>query len=493
MTLRPYQEQVLEDLLRQLRAQVLVTGDAWRAGTGAHPASAVLQMATGAGKTHLASELIRRTLLGELQDLLPQVLGQPLRVQFWADLREITTDTMERLALSGLPVGVIAASAPPSLVRPDAPVQVVQQQTVLRRYKDRGELPPRPDLLILDEAHGCCADELDRGLRALDPLLLIGLTATPSRGDGRGLGRTFRSLVQGPQTAELQQSGHLVPCDVIAPSSGYLERGLALDPVEAYRQHCLPFTPEGDGGQFPRKSRALVFCGDGQARRTAEAFAAGDVPAEVLAADTRPALRTTQRARLQSGELLVLCTVDCAIKGWDCPAVDTVILARGVGVPGIYLQMVGRALRPDPSSGKRRARLIDLRGSCYLHGLPEEERVWSLGDEAVQLRTATAAYSRCGSCLWLGPARKAGSLCPRCQAPLGRPIKPPRVRRAQTLQRVQDLPLEQRRRKYEKGLRWQLQRSARGRGLPEHAVQTWVESKVRDQMSAWDRRQRGDR
>lgn len=493
MGLRAYQEDLLRRLARTLAALPPAPLDDFRRGAGPHPCSATAQMATGGGKTHMAAELLRRY----------HQRNPGRRSAFVDDLIEITSDTVARFRRAGLDVGMVAASAPAELVRPDAQVQVCQLQTLVAR----GEMPPA-DLVIWDEAHGIEADDAQRLVRAWAPGMLIGLTATPSRGDGKGLGRTFKVLVPGPQTAWLQKHGacpgcgaelpvgphrcdpeveyqvapYLVPIEVIAPSSTYLESGVAMDPVAAYRRFCATRLPLG------RPSRALVFCADGQARATVQAFEEAGVAAELLAGDTKRKVRATQRDRLAAGQLLVLCTVDCATKGWDCPAVDTVILTRGVQVPGVFLQMVGRALRPDPTTDKTRARLIDLRGVVYLHGLPDEDRVWSLADEAVTLAKDTVSYSRCGACLWLGPARPSGSPCPRCEALLGRPVKPLRVLRAEKLKRLEAMPIEARVKAY----RAAMQRRAEiiASRMPEHRRAVWVENWVGNVVQTFEERLR---
>jgi len=464
--LRPYQEAFVHDILASLRLQDderCPWSPVWPAGE-AHPCSVVGQVATGGGKTHSAGELVRLALAGALPGVHT--------VAFWADLREITSDTVDRFRAAGLQVGVHAAGHASTA----EPVQVVQVQTATRRLK-AGTNPPAADLLILDEAHICEAVDLAAALRAAAPRYLVGLTATPSRGDGKGLGRTFTRLVQGPQTGALQADGYLVPCEVICPARGYLPRGLAMHPAEAVARHALP----GD------KRRVLVFCADGEARPTAAACAAAGYSAEVLAAETHPKVRATQRARLAGGELQVLCTVDCAVKGWDCPAVDTVVLARGVSVPGVYLQMIGRALRPSP--GKERATIIDLRGNVWLHGLPEEPRRWSLGDEAVvqQATGAFAALQACRGCAWLGPAQGPFRPCPRCGANLGAAIKPQVVLKAEKMAKLAKLTPADRRKAVERSTRAALSRNAWK--VPRHARDLWVNKKVEAAMAAYDAKQ----
>ena len=470
MALRPYQMELIdrtfEVLLRkweQAEIDAPIPGPLphyWGA-EGPHPISAIVQMATGGGKTHSMLTLIHSFLCGSapLGQQAREALGRPLRAAFLADLIEINDDTYYRFAGGGLDVGMVAASAPAAWCRPAAPVQVCQVQTLTRG----GEVPPA-DLLILDEAHISEAAQLQELLRRWNPLVLVGPTATPSRGDGRGLGNTFAELVAGPQTGWLQQHGqcaicgtettpgvcpkcpfsliqpYLVDCEVIAPAPKYLERGLARDPVLAYR---------GLGWRGTRPSRAIVFCQDtAHAKKVAASFESAGIAVERVGAATARAARRGLRGRLERGETLVMVSVDVGIKGLDAPCLDTVIIARGVQVPGIFLQMIGRVLRPDGSTGKEKARVIDLRGCVYLHGLPQEDRVWSLGEDPIRRANPAAAFARCPSCLglWSPPV----PTCPSCGAAIRgtNVIRPPHVLREQKMARVAEMSPEQRRDAY---------------------------------------------
>lgn len=463
MILRPYQERVLSQLtqtIAALRKQVQPVAP-FIQGKGPHPCGIVAQMATGAGKTATATTFIKRFLTE----------NPGATAQFWADLKEINNDTLHRFQAAGLDAGLIAASAQPHQRKPGARVQVVQVQTATAKIRNASAHVAPCDLLILDEAHICEQAELQATLRAHPPHVLIGITATPSRGDGKGMSNTFVRLIQGPQTAELQRGGYLVGCDLICPARGFLGDALAMEPARAYVEHA----PAVAG----RKSRAIIFCGDtAHAKKVAGDLREMGIPAEQIGATTRPEVRKGIRERLLTGETLCMVTVDVGVKGLDAPVIDTVIIARGVTVPGVYLQMIGRALRPHPETRKTRARVIDLRGCVYLHGLPEEERVWSLSGEAVRLAKAIQGYARCEKCAWLGLS--GPSACPRCGTPLGRPEKPPRVLKAEKLAKLDGMSPEQRRQRYEAAMRWQLSRRA------GHAPKSWHDKKIAEAMIKYD-------
>lgn len=119
------------------------------------------------------------------------------------------------------------------------------------------------------------------------------------------------------------------------------------------------------------------------------------------------------------------------IEGFDCPPIETVILARAFGVAGSYLQAIGRGLRPSPATGKTRCTVLDLRGAVNLHGLPDEERRWSLDGKAVVRTEPLKALRRCAEGLAIF---RPTPTCPRCGA---KAVAAPKVPR--TLNRAEKL------------------------------------------------------
>ena len=359
-----------------------------------------LQLPTGAGKTHCAAV-----------GIIAPTLARGRRVIFLADLEEILLDTVGRLRAMGIPAAAILGGRAED---PGAPVQVASQQT-LASWMERGvEIPPA-DRVILDECHGAPA----RTTRALLGLLrsrgalLLGLTATPARGDGQPLDE-FDTLVCGPQPRELVDAGALVPCEVLAPPG--MQEGLAMDPVEAVLtlgadRRCVVFAPHGAEAK----------------RIAADLRTAGHVTEAVLEG-TPPDVRRGVRARLLSGETRHVVTCRALVKGFDAPVLDCAVLTSP-GTIVSYLQSCGRVLRPHPASGKRDALIIDLRGAVYAHGLPLDDRSWSLAGE--QGRSGTereAGLRRCRACHAIFPPR---TVCPRCGSTLIADPRPMRVQRAE--------------------------------------------------------------
>lgn len=335
----------------------------------------VMQLPTGGGKTATASEVIRGAV------------AKGNRVVFAAHLDALLDDTSDRLSAAGISHGIVQADWPAD---PTAPVQVASTATL----HSRGERPPA-DLLILDECHRAMATTVRAILKAYPQADILGLTATPQRGDGKPLRDVFECIVCGPPVHELVGRGYLVPSIVYSPPSP-ISGGLAMDPVEALERYA-PGAP------------AMVFCSDAaQAATVSERIGPR---ARLILGDTPRDDRRDARKRLEGGENLALVGCGVFLEGWDSPRVSAVVLARAFGTVGAFLQGCGRALRPAP--GKTFATLIDLAGAAVLHGLPEDERRWTIGG-VCRVGRALKPLARCGACFAVfasGPTK-----CPRCYA-----------------------------------------------------------------------------
>lgn len=411
--LRPYQIDAIERVQAAYRE-------------GAH--AVCLQLPTGAGKTHLAA----------LGVIAPTVARQR-RVIFLADLEEIILDTTTRLRELGIPAASILAGRAED---PTAPVQVASQQTLVSWLKREREIPPA-DRVILDECHGAAARttrELLTLLRSRGALLL-GLTATPARGDGLPLDE-FDTLICGPQPEELVAVGALVPCEVLAPPE--MQEGIAMDPAEVILGGHEPSstTPLAHG------RRCVIFApGGATAKQLAATLSAHGQITEAVLDSTPSETRRSLRDRLLSGETRHVVTCRALVKGFDAPVLDCAVLTAP-GTIVSYLQSVGRVLRPHPASGKRDALVIDLRGAVYAHGLPLDARSWSLA--GAQGRSGTdrvAGLRRCNACHAIFPPR---TVCPRCGSSLIADPRPLRVQRAEMFA-ASGIPVAERARRYVEG------------------------------------------
>lgn len=412
--LRPYQR----DLIARAQA-------AYRDGLR----SVLVQCPTGGGKTYLCARGV----------IAPSVaMGR--RVVFVADLEEIVEDTADRLRSLSLPVGVVKAGRPSD---PTAPVQVCSLQTLARRL---GDLPPA-DRVILDEAHIAGARTVRELLTHYRGGLVWGTTATPARGDGQPLDE-FERLIVGPSMRTLIADGSLVQPTVFAPH-GVLERGVARDPVEVILENV--------------ERRFAVFAPDAaQADRIArEATEGGHLTVAVLDGMGRDERRSV-RGRLESGEVRSLVTVRALQKGFDAPLIDAVILTQTGSITS-FLQSVGRGLRTHLESGKRECLVWDLRGAVHVHGLPEDDRAWSLeGAQGKSAAERPQGLRRCADCHAMFPPV---TRCPRCGSVHVTDPRPLRVQRAEMFD-ASAIPLDERSRLYREGIERKLLRS----GKPAHVA-----------------------
>jgi DNA repair protein RadD len=395
--LRSYQSDVLADV-----AHAVAAG-----------ARCILLVApTGAGKTIIASSIIEAA----------QYKGE--RVLVLAHTREIIKQTSEKLFANGIQHGIIQAGF---MTRPDEAVQVASIQTLWTRAMrtNRMELPPA-DLLIIDEAHHCPANTYCKLVGAYPQATLIGLTATPCRGDGRGLGGIFDVIVECPQVAELIEQKHLVRTRVYAPvnpdlkgvqtrTGDYVESQLA----ERMDRDNLVGDTVSHWHKYGERRKTVCFAVNVQhSLHIRDEFIKSGVRAAHVDGTMPKPERDAVLARLAAGgvELVTNCMV--LTEGWDMPEVSCCILARPTKKMGLYRQMVGRVLRPAPA--KVNAIVLDHSGAVFRHGFVEDRVDWTLDPEKRAASPTHAARlergysSRLLECSKCGSIRIAGEACQHC-------------------------------------------------------------------------------
>lgn len=374
--------------------------------------SVLLQLPTGGGKTHTAASIIA---------------NERGPVVFAAHLDSLVGDTAARLRSADVACGIVAPWAPSE---PSHPVQVCSLGTV----HARGLAPPA-GLVILDECHRAAARTVRAWLGRYEGVRLLGLTATPERGDGQGLDM-FDAMVQGPSVAHLTAEGYLCGYDLLCPTSRAGDGVAEL--VKARR-----------GSSW---TRALYFAetiaaGQDVARRLRQS----GITAEEMYGDTPRESRESMRARFRAGETAVLVGVGVFVEGFDEPLADAVVLDAAFGTVGRFLQAIGRGLRPAP--GKRKLLILDVRGAVHIHGLPDEDRTWSLSGAVASTRTEPGMrIATCRECL---AVFKAGpTSCPRCGATSARAeVYTRKPTGAEKLMLYSAIPIEKRRANYHAAMR----------------------------------------
>ncbi len=218
--------------------------------------------------------------------------------------------------------------------------------------------------------------------------LLLGLTATPGRSDGRPL-PVFNALVVAAQIHELIQWGWLVPLRWRGPSATLAAQKIAQTPWEAYLTEA------------PGRC-AVVFAPN---IRAAKAYVAGfescNISVRLVTGDMPKRERDAALLAHRIGEVAVLVNVNVLLEGWDNPRCDCVIMARGCSACVLWIQAAGRGMRPHCGCGKL-ARgeacsclksdclLLDLRGIAHELGRPDAEATYSLEGAGIVLAQDSA-------------------------------------------------------------------------------------------------------
>jgi superfamily II DNA or RNA helicase len=310
------------------------------------------------------------------------------KVSWLAHRIELVDQAAATLESFGLSVGSRGRGA-------SAPVQVGMVQTMVRRGA-----APDATLVIADECHhhGESVSWSDL-LRAYlgGGAHVVGLTATPSRADGQAL-HGFDALVVAAQIRELQALGLLVPLKIKAPGKTLGSKYIAQSPVDAYLENA-------------RGRSAVVFAPHIKAAEDYERdFRALGVTARIVTGETDDRERADTLSQFSRGLLPVVINVMVLTEGFDAPICSCVIVGRGCGSPGLWIQMVGRGLRPSP--GKRDCLLLDLRGLTHLHGRPDADREYHLDGEGITLAGGAPVTERL--CKVCGCPLGAETTCPEC-------------------------------------------------------------------------------
>lgn len=251
----------------------------------------------------------------------------------------------------------------------------------------------------------------------------LGVTATPERLDGKGLGDYYDRMVRGPEVEWLIANGFLSPPRYFAPArmvdastirkvaGEYAKNDAAKlfdkptitgDAVIQYRKIC------------PGKTAVAFAISIAHAVHVAAQFRGSGIPASVIDGTMTDEQRSQCIADLRARRILVLVSCELISEGFDLPAVETVILLRPTASLALHLQQIGRGLRVSP--GKECTFVLDHVGNCLRHGLAEEPRDWSLEGYAARKRKeedAPLKTRRCEKCF----AIFNGPVCPSCGAP----------------------------------------------------------------------------
>lgn len=397
--LRDYQQQQIDDIRKAFRRARKV----------------LLQSPTGSGKTTVFSWLTQATA------------RRGKRICITAHRKEILRQISARLDQFGVDHDLVDSKTK-AVSRKQ--VVVASIGTLVRRLAHYGGTF---DLMVTDEAHHAVANQYRTVAAAYPEAFHLGVTATPERLDGTGLGECYDELVLGPEVRWLIEQGYLADYVVYAPPEGgpnlrgvktsmgdYAKKSLADvmaspdlvgDAVDHYRRlaHGLP---------------AVVFSVSvEQALADAEAFKAAGYRFEAVHGDLEDDERDRRMAAIATGELQGIVSCDLISEGVDVPGLSVAILRRPTKSLALHLQQVGRVLRPKPDGS--RAIILDHAGNITRLGFPDQPRVWTLDSRPRRERQGESGIpvKTCEDCLAVLPS--ATATCPHCGhafEPAGRQI-----------------------------------------------------------------------
>ena len=432
ITLRPFQSDLKQGIV-----------NSWRKNNR----NVLGVLSTGGGKSVVMSDIV---LDGFKDGQMPQSII--------AHRNELVVQMSSHIARRGIPHRIIGADNTvaqaqakhreefgQSFVVPTAATAVVGVDTLMSRKDHLGKWASQIHRWIGDEWHHCIGNErVERNkwgtaVQMFSNAYGLGMTATPVRADGQGLGRAYDGcmddMVVGPPMRWLIENGFLCDYEIVCPTSDLKVDNENLTSQGDWSNKTLRKAAKkshivGDVVQNYAKyafgRRAIVFATDVEtANETAEAFKTWGIRAEALSGKSLSAWREQCLRKFATGEIQVLVNVDLFDEGFDCPACDVVIMARPTASLSKYLQMIGRALRY--AAGKV-ALIIDHVSNVLRHDLPDKFRVWSLARREKRAKQdkdpEEIGLTTCRSCL--KPYEKFRLACPHCG--YEKPLPEPRSR-----------------------------------------------------------------
>lgn len=392
ITLRSYQQQIIDDIAYEFATKDRVCAVA----------------PCGAGKTVMVGWMAAGTAL------------KNRRVLFLVHRQELIKQSTETFTDMNIRHGVMATKCPKDYAQL---VQVGSVQTVSRRLP---ETPP-PDFIVIDECHHATAATWGKIISYFPMAKVLGVTATPERLGGHGLGDVFQSLVIGPTARELIALGNLSPYQYYAPPAKFnanevrvkFDEYVKSDMEIQMDQNAVIGDIIDNYCKLAYGMRAVCYCVSlAHSRHIAESFWRAGIPAMHIDGDTPDAIREQAIQDFRDNKIKILCNVDLISEGFDVPAMEAVILARPTQSLTLYIQQAMRPLRPDKNNPGKKAVIIDHVGNVFRHGMPDEDREWTLEpkkkkagpDRALTVRTCPTCFSvqysarQCPICGYVYPA-----------------------------------------------------------------------------------------
>lgn len=388
MILRPYQRKNANEIIAAL--------------AGGAP-SVLYVLPTRGGKTVVSTE-VTKTLLG---------IGASCCL--FVHRAELLAQASRTLTAQGIAHGVIA----PGESLTGHTMHVAAIDTVRARLDQPETRAWLAGLRLgqVDEAHHSEADGWGAVLSGIGGALM-GMTATPYRLDGKGLGNTWRTEVRGPVIRDLIAGGYLVQPVTQAPMTasmqgiskvaGDFSRGAAARVVAT--PEMIDYAVRAYA-RFAPGEPSVWFCTTvDHANALRDAFRRAGWRAASVDGSMGPTERRDSIYGLADGTVQCLTSCEIISEGTDLPYVSLAGLCRPTASTALYMQQAGRVL--TPSAGKARCTILDFVGNWTRHGLVDQPRVWSLDGGITGMERQVSALRRCGHCHRVAEA--TGTACPGC-------------------------------------------------------------------------------
>ncbi|MDC0831889.1 DEAD/DEAH box helicase [Geitlerinema sp. CS-897] len=342
----------------------------------------LLQLPTGAGKTVVFSSIAQQ-FTDRKQPVLVLAHREELLLQAKDKLERVTDE----------PVGLIKAGYPEQRSHR---VQVASIASLINR-----KLPPAA-LVVVDEAHHSTAATYSELLEQFPNAYILGVTATPARIDGRGFKDLYDSLILGPSVRELIDRGYLCSFKLFAAPKTVDTTGIQKTAGDYNTKQLAKAVTNslvmGDliaaWQEFADRKKTVVFAVNVEhSQAIADAYRQAGIPAEHLDGNTKDGDRKAVLERFARGETLVLSNCGLFAEGFDLPSIEAVQCVRPTSSLTLWLQIIGRGLRPHP--GKDHAILLDHTENWIVHGTPDRIHNWSLDAISLSPGRANVLCSHC--------------------------------------------------------------------------------------------------
>ena len=400
--LRHYQEKLLRKVEAHLDAN--------------DKARVMMQLPTGGGKTVIAGHLLQRRL------------GNGRKAVWLTHRRELAEQTRGMLTDAGVAAMTDVCWDPGT----DAPVKVggaviLMAQTVSRRTAKMRvwNKYDSNDIMVIDEAHHAAAKGWERAMQQWRGPV-VGMTATPWRLPEReGFDHLFCELICGPQIADLQSCDWLCGAKVFTPHPDWRIDGGEVGSTRDYTESGIESANSRDimtagalefWQRHARNRQTIVYAVSVRhAHNIVQVFQNAGFSAEVILGDTDSEERRKTIAKFRNGDIQVLVNVAVATEGFDLPDASCVLITRPTLSLALFMQMIGRGLRPKEDGGD--CLILDLTANSLTHGLPQDSRGWSLEPRG-KPPAGEAPGVRCPECGGVNYA--ASHHCQYCGEPFGK-------------------------------------------------------------------------